>query len=92
MNDRPLWLPGIAAALALLILSGWLDGRAKDERLAELIAAQRHAAPLTACPPPAPGMTDTIVLVVESRADAEPLVTGCSRIAERRHIERWRPW
>lgn len=37
----------------------------------------------TDCGPRAPGYTDQLVFTVESRADLDPVVTGCTRIAER---------
>lgn len=37
----------------------------------------------TDCGPRADGHTDQIVFTIESRADANPVVTGCTRIAER---------
>lgn len=41
---------------------------------------------LAACPPHTEGMTAQIVFTIESRADADPVVTGCTRIAEQQYI------
>lgn len=40
---------------------------------------------LTDCPPGS-GLTNQYIFTVESRADADPVVTGCTRIAERQYL------
>jgi hypothetical protein len=38
------------------------------------------------CGPRAPGHTDQLIFTIESRADADPVVTGCTRIAKQQYV------
>lgn len=49
-------------------------------------SAQHILINLNDCPGPGQGMTDQVLLLIRSRADAKPVVAGCSRIAERAYL------
>lgn len=93
-TDRSAWGAGILAAIALFALWTWTD--AGDRRALRADAAPANAykpkpkprqiVSLKDCPPPSPGMTDLVVMVIKSQADMKPIVARCSRIAERAFI------
>lgn len=49
-------------------------------------SAQHILVDLNDCPKPRIGMTDQVLVLIRSRADDKPTVSGCSRIAERPYI------
>lgn len=74
------WTRAILGGLIYLTMLG-----AMAERDAAVLAADRAAVSVSTagCPPPAPGLTDTVVMVIKSQADLKPAVTGCNRIRMR---------
>lgn len=81
------------ALIALLAIGSWLIVFPRDipVRVADRITTSPAIVSLKDCPSPAPGLTDTIVMVIKSQADLQPTVTGCSRIAERQFQRRNKP-
>lgn len=88
--NRHFWFASIALGMLLLLLFGVLDERDARVTAAERAAPaapQRQFVFLDDCPPPAPGYTDTVILVIRSQADLQPTVTRCARMA----IKKYRP-
>lgn len=87
----------VAALLVAFSIVGAIDMRTEQERSAEiheymqrLAAARELERGYRDCPAPGPGMTDVVVMVIESSADAAPTVRRCFRFAERRSIRKLR--
>lgn len=49
------------------------------------VPPERVVVDLSHCPPAMPGTTDQLLMTIETRSDTTPLVTGCTRIAEREY-------
>jgi len=87
----------VIVVLAVFGIVGAIDksieeetGHQIHERMQRAAAAAEFERGLRSCPPPGPGLTDIIVMVVNSTADSAPTVTRCFRIAERSFAPRRR--
>ena len=88
----------LVVILALYGIVGEIDMRAAEttavisqEARQRLAAARELERGMRDCPAPGPGMTDVVVMIVHSTADAGPTVTRCMRLAERPYVPRRRP-
>lgn len=71
-----LYALAIVGALGLLFLLAFLQQR--DDQ-----AQGRMTITTGACPPPAAGSTDYLVMTIKTSADGGPVVLRCARIAHR---------
>jgi len=88
----------VIVVLAVFGIVGAIDksieeetGPQVHERMQRAAAAAELERGLRSCPPPGPGLTDIIVMVVRYEPDNAPDVTRCFRIAERPFAPRHRP-
>lgn len=86
-ENRHAWIAGIGGAIALLLLLGYLT--AEDRRLdfAERMRLELAAHSIVirdACPPPAPGLSNTLTLVLnDEELETAPTIETFFRIKQR---------
>jgi hypothetical protein len=80
--ERTLWFPGVFATVALLGVLSLVQEWDEDARL----ALEREV--VNGCPRPAPGLSDTIALLVNAPAGVAPRVDGCIRHQARDYVIR----
>lgn len=90
-EERTPWMVFFGLLTLCLVITTPADIQPQLSPADKMLAA-RTTPPLTIhqlldqCPPEAPGLTAEVIFTVESRADAEPAVTGCTRIAEQQYL------
>ena len=87
----------LVAILIVFSLVGAIDMRVEDADAPKIHQAMQRAAAarelergLRGCPPPKPGMTDIVVMIVRSESDTAPVVERCMRFAEASYLRRSR--
>lgn len=95
-EDKPDWIIGTAFVALILAGNAWLDMRdlrnidaavMEQRRIqAGFLPADRASLQIDinhACGPRTEGMTDQLVMTINTRSDLHHTVTGCSRISHR---------
>lgn len=73
------WFPGVLAIGALILVYDW----SLDQDEAARLAMEREVVRLNECPGPAPGLSDTVAMIVNAPAGAQPRLEHCFRMEER---------
>ena len=97
MTLRPPFQVAALLVVILIVFSivGTIDMRVEEadsarihEHMQRLAAARELERGLRTCPPPEPGWTDIVVMIVRYESDIVPVVERCMRFAERSYIPR----